>query len=182
MPHVVSHNPSKGICKKVNRTTGIFNAVSTAWGLRPAAPPRLDRRFPVIHPSKSLDFSVCCSPYSYLQSHQINLQEDQQIIWSPWRRLDCPRSASSSMSQDWIDVSWWSTHPNPLIFQYVTPHIVNYNLAKGIFNKINRSSGILDAVPTIRGSRPAAYPLIGLVFPGDLSIQISSFFSMLFPV
>src|SRR5438128_1111020 len=83
---------------------------------------RLNHRFPLIYPSKSSHFLLCCAPCSFPQSLQRNLQEGQQNNGNLQRRLDCPRSTTSSA------------------------------------------------------------PQIGSMSPGDLSIQISSFFSMLCPV
>src|SRR5881394_283370 len=59
----------------------------------------LNRYFPLIYPSKSRYFLVCCGPCSYLQSLQRNLKEDQQNSMNLQRRLDFPRSAISSMPQ-----------------------------------------------------------------------------------
>src|SRR5436190_23762584 len=60
---------------------------------------RLNCRFLLIYPSKSCHFLVCCAPCSYSQSLQRNLQEDQQNSRNLQRRLDCPRSTTSSAPQ-----------------------------------------------------------------------------------
>src|SRR5438105_3190093 len=60
---------------------------------------RLNRRLPLIYPSKSLHFLICCASCSYSQFLQRNFQEDQQNSGNLQGRLDCPRSATSSAPQ-----------------------------------------------------------------------------------